>query len=255
MTNDVSIHIVNPDSVILKLIHDAQSLKGQYDSFSIFVDKHDDVKCCVDLDLDEVIEKEPKKLDISDWFPHLQTFRTSYGKTRYTALHLQTPDDLQRAVSWLNLDPLHSWFARGVDDGWVGGVLIGETVAPLGDWIVLSPDGKPEIWSTSMVKEHFYSSTGEIEVFKRPKKSKSAIQFNGYNGSAVVRWAKAHVQDGHVLSSVMNSTKSNSIIIVSFKEKHTATIDHPMWFVATDKGMLRMVTDTNFEAEYIREAK
>ena len=91
MTNDVSIHIVNPDSVILKLIHDAQSLKGQYDSFSIFVDKHDDVKCCVDLD--EVIEK------------------------------------------------------------------------------------------------------------------------------------------------------------------HTATIDHPMWFVATDKGMLRMVTDTNFEAEYIREAK
>lgn len=148
MTNDVSIHIVNPDSVILKLIHDAQSLKGQYDSFSIFVDKHDDVKCCVDLDLDEV-----------------------------------------------------------------------------------------------------------IEVFKRPKKSKSAIRFNGYNGSAVVRWAKAHVQDGHVLSSVMNSTKSNSIIIVSFKEKHTATIDHPMWFVATDKGMLRMVTDTNFEAEYIREAK
>lgn len=148
MTNDVSIHIVNPDSVILKLIHDAQSLKGQYDSFSIFVDKHDDVKCCVDLDLDEV-----------------------------------------------------------------------------------------------------------IEVFKRPKKSKSAIQFNGYNGRAVVRWAKAHVQDGHVLSSVMNSTKSNSIIIVSFKEKHTATIDHPMWFVATDKGMLRMVTDTNFEAEYIREAK
>lgn len=148
MTNDVSIHIVNPDSVILKLIHDAQSLKGQYDSFSIFVDKHDDVKCCVDLDLDEV-----------------------------------------------------------------------------------------------------------IEVFKRPKKSKSAIQFNGYNGSAVVRWAKEHVQDGHVLSSVMNSTKSNSIIIVSFKEKHTATIDHPMWFVATDKGMLRMVTDTNFEAEYIREAK
>ena len=148
MTNDVSIHIVNPDSVILKLIHDAQSLKGQYDSFSIFVDKHDDVKCCVDLDLDEV-----------------------------------------------------------------------------------------------------------IEVFKRPKKSKSAIQFNGYNGSAVVRWAKAHVQDGHVLSSVMNSTKSNSIIIVSFKEKHTATIDHPMWFVATDKGMLKIVTDTNFEAEYIREAK
>lgn len=148
MTNDVSIHIVNPDSVILKLIHDAQSLKGQYDSFSIFVDKHDDVKCCVDLDLDEV-----------------------------------------------------------------------------------------------------------IEVFKRPKKSKSAIQFNGYNGSAVVRWAKEHVQDGHVLSSVMNSTKSNSIIIVSFKEKHTATIDHPMWFVATDKGMLKMVTDTNFEAEYIREAK
>lgn len=148
MTNDVSIHIVNPDSVILKLIHDAQSLKGQYDSFSIFVDKHDDVKCCVDLDLDEV-----------------------------------------------------------------------------------------------------------IEIFKRPKKSKSAIRFNGYNGSAVVRWAKAHVQDGHVLSSVMNSTKSNSIIIVSFKEKHTATIDHPMWFVATDKGMLRMVTDTNFEAEYIREAK
>ena len=148
MTNDVSIHIVNPDSVILKLIHDAQSLKGQYDSFSIFVDKHDDVKCCVDLDLDEV-----------------------------------------------------------------------------------------------------------IEVFKRPKKSKSAIQFNGYNGRAVVGWAKAHVQDGHVLSSVMNSTKSNSIIIVSFKEKHTATIDHPMWFVATDKGMLRMVTDTNFEAEYIREAK
>ena len=158
MTNDVSIHIVNPDSVILKLIHDAQSLKGQYDSFSIFVDKHDDVKCCVDLDLDEV-------------------------------------------------------------------------------------------------KEHFYNSTGEIEVFKRPKKSKSAIRFNGYNGSAVVRWAKEHVQDGHVLSSVMNSTKSNSIIIVSFKEKHTATIDHPMWFVATDKGMLRMVTDTNFEAEYIREAK
>ena len=148
MTNDVSIHIVNPDSVILKLIHDAQSLKGQYDSFSIFVDKHDDVKCCVDLDLDEV-----------------------------------------------------------------------------------------------------------IEVFKRPKKSKSAIQFNGYNGSAVVRWAKAHVQDGHVLSSVMNSTKSNSIIIVSFKEKNTATIDHPMWFVATDKGMLKIVTDTNFEAEYIREAK
>ena len=148
MTNDVSIHIVNPDSVILKLIHDAQSLKGQYDSFSIFVDKHDDVKCCVDLDLDEV-----------------------------------------------------------------------------------------------------------IEIFKRPKKSKSAIRFNGYNGSAVVRWAKAHVQDGHVLSSVMNSTKSNSIIIVSFKEKHTATIDHPMWFVATDKGMLRMVTDTNFEAKYIREAK
>lgn len=148
MTNDVSIHIVNPDSVILKLIHDAQSLKGQYDSFSIFVDKHDDVKCCVDLDLDEV-----------------------------------------------------------------------------------------------------------IEVFKRPKKSKSAIQFNGYNGSAVVRWAKEHVQDGHVLSSVMNSTKSNSSIIVSFKEKHTATIDHPMWFVATDKGMLRMVTDTNFEAEYIREEK
>ena len=158
MTNDVSIHIVNPDSVILKLIHDAQSLKGQYDSFSIFVDKHDDVKCCVDLDLDEV-------------------------------------------------------------------------------------------------KEHFYSSTGEIEVFKRPKKSKSAIRFNGYNGSAVVRWAKEHVQDGHVLSSVMNSTKSNSIIIVSFKEKHTATIDHPMWFVATDKGMLKIVTDTNFEAEYIREAK
>lgn len=148
MTNDVSIHIVNPDSVILKLIHDAQSLKGQYDSFSIFVDKHDDEKCCVDLDLDEV-----------------------------------------------------------------------------------------------------------IEVFKRPKKSKSAIRFNGYNGSAVVRWAKEHVQDGHVLSSVMNSTKSNSIIIVSFKEKNTATIDHPMWFVATDKGMLRMVTDTNFEAEYIREAK
>lgn len=148
MTNDVSIHIVNPDSVILKLIHDAQSLKGQYDSFSIFVDKHDDVKCCVDLDLDEV-----------------------------------------------------------------------------------------------------------IEVFKRPKKSASAIQFNGYNGGAIVRWAKVHVQDGHVLSSVMNSTKSNSIIIVSFKEKHTATIDHPMWFVATDKGMLRMVTDTNFEAEYIREAK
>lgn len=148
MTNDVSIHIVNPDSVILKLIHDAQSLKGQYDSFSIFVDKHDDVKCCVDLDLDEV-----------------------------------------------------------------------------------------------------------IEVFKRPKKSKSAIRFNGYNGGAVVRWAKAHVQDGHVLSSVMNSTKSNSIIIVSFNEKNTATIDHPMWFVATDKGMLRMVTDTNFEAEYIREAK
>ena len=150
---------------------------------------------------------------------------------------------------------MHSWFARGVDDGWVGGVLIGETVAPLGDWIVLSPDGKPEIWSTSMVKEHFYNSTGEIEVFKRPKKSKSAIRFNCYNGSAVVRWAKAHVQDGHVLSSVMNSTKSNSIIIVSFKEKHTATIDHPMWFVATDKGMLRMVTDTNFEAEYIWEAK
>ena len=148
MTNDVSIHIVNPDSVILKLIHDAQSLKGQYDSFSIFVDKHDDVKCCVDLDLDEV-----------------------------------------------------------------------------------------------------------IEVFKRPKKSKSAIQFNGYNGRAVVRWAKAHVQDGHVLSSVMNSTKSNSIIIVSFKEKHTVTIDHPMWFVATDKGMLKIETDTNFEAEYIREAK
>lgn len=158
MTNDVSIHIVNPDSVILKLIHDAQSLKGQYDSFSIFVEKRDDVKCCVDLDLDEV-------------------------------------------------------------------------------------------------KEHFYSSTGEIEVFKRPKKSKSAIRFNGYNGSAVVRWAKEHVQDGHVLSSVMNSTKSNSIIIVSFKEKHTATIDHPMWFVATDKGMLKIVTDTNFEAEYIREAK
>ena len=148
MTNDVSIHIVNPDSVILKLIHDAQSLKGQYDSFSIFVDKHDDVKCCVDLDLDEV-----------------------------------------------------------------------------------------------------------IEVFKRPKKSKSAIQFNGYNGSAVVRWAKEHVQDGHVLSSVINSAKASSIIIVSFKEKHTATIDHPMWFVATDKGMLRMVTDTNFEAEYIREEK
>ena len=148
MTNDVSIHIVNPDSVILKLIHDAQSLKGQYDSFSIFVDKHDDVKCCVDLDLDEV-----------------------------------------------------------------------------------------------------------IEVFKRPKKSKSAIQFNGYNGSAVVRWAKVHVQDGHVLSSVMNSAKASSIIIVSFKEKHTATIENPMWFVATDKGMLRMVTDTNFEAEYIREAK
>lgn len=158
MTNDVSIHIVNPDSVILKLIHDAQSLKGQYDSFSIFVEKRDDVKCCVDLDLDEV-------------------------------------------------------------------------------------------------KEHLYSSTGEIEVFKRPKKSKSAIRFNGYNGSAVVRWAKEHVQDGHVLSSVMNSTKSNSIIIVSFKEKHTATIDHPMWFVATDKGMLKIVTDTNFEAEYIREAK
>ena len=188
MTNDVSIHIVNPDSVILKLIHDAQSLKGQYDSFSIFVDKHDDVKCCVDLDLDEVIEKEPKKLDISDW-------------------------------------------------------------------IVLSPDGKPEIWSTSMVKEHFYNSTGEIEVFKRPKKSKSAIRFNGYNGSAVVRWAKAHVQDGHVLSSVMNSAKASSIIIVSFKEKHTATIENPMWFVATDKGMLKIVTDTNFEAEYIREAK
>jgi len=167
MTNDVSIHIVNPDSVILKLIHDAQSLKGQYDSFSIFVDKHDDVTCCVDLDL----------------------------------------------------------------------------------------DGKPEIWSTSMVKEHFYSSTGEIEVFKRPKKSKSAIRFNGYNGSAVVGWANAHVQDGHVLSSVMNSTKSNSIIIVSFKEKHTATIENPMWFVATDKGMLKIVTDTNFEAEYIREAK
>ena len=155
MTNDVSIHIVNPDSVILKLIHDAQSLKGQYDSFSIFVDKHDDVKCCVDLDLDEVIEKEPKKL----------------------------------------------------------------------------------------------------EVFKRPKKSASAIQFNGYNGGAIVRWAKVHVQDGHVLSSVMNSAKASSIIIVSFKEKHTVTIDHPMWFVATDKGMLRMVTDTNFEAEYIREAK
>ena len=148
MTNDVSIHIVNPDSVILKLIHDAQSLKGQYDSFSIFVDKHDDVTCCVDLDPDEV-----------------------------------------------------------------------------------------------------------IEVFKRPKKPASAIQFNGYNSRAVVRWAKAHVQDGHVLSSVMNSTKSNSIIIVSFKEKHTATIDHPMWFVATDKGMLKIVTDTNFEAEYIREAK
>ena len=148
MTNDVSIHIVNPDSVILKLIHDAQSLKGQYDSFSIFVDKHDDVKCCVDLDLDEV-----------------------------------------------------------------------------------------------------------IEVFKRPKKSASAIQFNGYNGGAIVRWAKVHVQDGHVLSSVMNSAKASSIIIVSFKEKHTATIDHPMWFVATDKGMLRMVTDTNFEAEYIREEK
>ena len=148
MTNDVSIHIVNPDSVILKLIHDAQSLKGQYDSFSIFVDKHDDVKCCVDLDLDEV-----------------------------------------------------------------------------------------------------------IEVFKRPKKSASAIQFNGYNGSAIVRWAKVHVQDGHVLSSVMNSAKASSIIIVSFKEKHTATIENPMWFVATDKGMLRMVTDTNFEAEYIREAK
>lgn len=50
MTNDVSIHIVNPDSVILKLIHDAQSLKGQYDSFNIFVDKHDDVKCCVATD-------------------------------------------------------------------------------------------------------------------------------------------------------------------------------------------------------------
>ena len=50
MINDVSIHIVNPDSVILKLIHDAQSLKGQYDSFSIFVYKHDDVKCCVDTD-------------------------------------------------------------------------------------------------------------------------------------------------------------------------------------------------------------
>ena len=148
MTNDVSIHIVNPDSVILKLIHDAQSLKGQYDSFSIFVDKHDDVKCCADLDLDEV-----------------------------------------------------------------------------------------------------------IEVFKRPKKSASAIQFNGYNGSAIVRWAKVHVQDGHVLSSVMNSAKASSIIIVSFKEKHTATIENPMWFVATDKGMLRMVTDTNFEAEYIREAK
>ena len=149
MTNDVSIHIVNPDSVILKLIHDAQSLKGQYDSFNIFVDKHDDVECCVDL----------------------------------------------------------------------------------------------------------HSSTGEIEVFKRPKKSASAIQFNGYNGGAIVRWAKVHVQDGHVLSSVMNSAKASSIIIVSFKEKHTATIENPMWFVATDKGMLRMVTDTNFEAEYIREAK
>lgn len=33
------------------------------------------------------------------------------------------------------------------------------------------------------------------------------------------------------------------------------TIDHPMWFVATDKSMLRMVTDTNFEAEYVRETK
>lgn len=33
------------------------------------------------------------------------------------------------------------------------------------------------------------------------------------------------------------------------------TIDHHMWFVATDKGMLRMVTDTNFEAEYVRETK
>ena len=148
MTNDVSIHIVNPDSVILKLIHDAQSLKGQYDSFSIFVDKHDDVKCCVDLDLDEV-----------------------------------------------------------------------------------------------------------IEVFKRPKKSASAIQFNGYNGGAIVRWAKVHVQDGHVLSSVMNSAKASSIIIVSFKEKHTATIENPMWFVATDKGMLKIVTDTNFKDEYIKETK
>lgn len=32
-------------------------------------------------------------------------------------------------------------------------------------------------------------------------------------------------------------------------------IENPMWFVATDKGMLKIVTDTNFEAEYIREAK
>lgn len=33
------------------------------------------------------------------------------------------------------------------------------------------------------------------------------------------------------------------------------TNDVSIHIVATDKGMLRMVTDTNFEAEYIREEK
>lgn len=40
-----------------------------------------------------------------------------------------------------------------------------------------------------------------------------------------------------------------------FVDKHTATIENPMWFVATDKGTLKVVTDANFKADYIKETK
>ena len=46
MTSSVSVHIVNPNDVVLKLIQDAQGLQGEYESFSIFVDDNDKGNNC-----------------------------------------------------------------------------------------------------------------------------------------------------------------------------------------------------------------
>lgn len=255
MTSSVSVHIVNPNDVVLKLIQDAQGLQGEYESFGIFVDDNDKGNNCDFDNRDTTTEKSPRKLDITDWFPSLQTFRTGYSETIYTAIHLQTPDDLQRAVAWLNLDPLKSWFAREVDNRWVGGVVLGESVAPLGEWIVVSPNGIPEIWSTSMIKSRFPTENGVFAVAKRPKKVSTAIKFNMCNSAHIASWARTNVKDGHVVSSVQNSEGLNQIILVSRGGEHIATIDHRTWFVATGNGELKLLSESEFDNCYVKEIK